>query len=187
VCNDTIVNRFYSNVGTSDRLGVDVAWQWTPVDWMTARLNAVVFNYWLKGEYEVEGNIFRVNNSALQYTANPSLTLRAPYDTDVQIGVNILSERVTAQGEDSRFYTPFLSVRKSFLQDRMSIQAIWKYIDLGVLNSHEQRITNRGEDFFTSVSYIYETDVVLVNLTYNINKFISPNSFKESEMLEREF
>jgi hypothetical protein len=95
---------------------------------------------------------------------------------------------VTAQGEDSRFYTPSLSFQKSWLADRLSLNVIWQNIDLGLLKTNEQRITTfRPGDFFTTTNYIQEVDLFILNLSYSINKPKNKSRFVKSEFGEKEF
>ena len=61
-------------------------------------------------------------------------------------------------------------------------------IDMGLLNSIEQRITTfRPEEFFTTTNYVYEVDVVTLNLSYSFNVRTDESGFIESEFGEREF
>ena len=174
-------------MGTGTSLGLEVNWNWRVTNWFDFTLGGVFYQYWLNGSYTVDGEAFEANADAFQFSTNPSLNFKLPADIRLQTGVNYLSKRVTAQGEDGAYYTPFLSLKKSFFDNRFSVQFQWLYIDLGLLNTHEQRITNRGEDFFTSVNYIYETDVLMLNLNYTFREGMKRTTFKESEILEREF
>lgn len=60
-------------------------------------------------------------------------------------------------------------------------------MDLGLLKSNEQRITTRGRDFYTTTNYIYEVDVFLINLSFNLNQLSKKVKFTESEFGEKEF
>ena len=53
--------------------------------------------------------------------------------------------------------------------------------------SNRQRITTWGKDFYTTTNYIYETDILLVNLTFNLNKKQVKTKTPESEFGDREF
>jgi len=35
--------------------------------------------------------------------------------------------------------------------------------------SNGQRITTSGKDFYTTTNYIYKTDVLMLNLSFNLN------------------
>ena len=64
----------------------------------------------------------------------------------------------------------------------------WQNIDMGLLNTNEQRITTfRPNEFYTTTNYIYEIDVVTVNLTYTFKKGKNKSRFTESEFGKREF
>ena len=76
----------------------------------------------------------------------------------MQANLNYLSKRPTAQGEDSRYLIPNLSVKKTFLNKRLTASIQWQNIDLGMQETHRQRITSWGDNFYTTTNYIYETD-----------------------------
>jgi hypothetical protein len=68
----------------------------------------------------------------------------------------------------------------------MSLQ--WLNMDMGLINTNEQRITtSRENSFYTTTNYIYEVDIFLLNLSYNINRSKSSVKFIKSEFGEREF
>jgi hypothetical protein len=105
----------------------------------------------------------------------------------VQANVNYLSTKPTAQGEDSRFLSPNTSVKKTFNNGRYSIGLQWQNMNLGFMNSNQQRITTWGKDFYTTTNYIYETDVFLLNFSLNLNKLNSKTKLPVSELGEKEF
>ena len=106
----------------------------------------------------------------------------------LQFTFNYLSERITAQGEDSRFYSPNLTFQKLFLENRLKATLQWQNMDLGMLNTNEQRITTfRANEFFTTTNYIYEVDMVLLNLSYTFKNGKNKSKFIESEFGKREF
>ena len=55
------------------------------------------------------------------------------------------------------------------------------------MNSNQQRITTWGKDFYTTTNYIYETDVFLLNFSFNLNKLNSKAKLPSSELGEKEF
>ena len=55
------------------------------------------------------------------------------------------------------------------------------------MNSNQQRITTFGKDFYTTTNYTYETDVFLINFSFNLNKLSSKNKLPISEIGEKEF
>ena len=57
-----------------------------------------------------------------------------------------------------------------------------------MLNSNEQSITTlTTNEFFTSTNYIYEEDIVLLNLSYTFKNGKNKSKFIESEFGKREF
>ena len=117
--------------------------------------------------------------------ANSSFTLAPTWN--LSANVNYLSARPTAQGEDSRFLSPNLSLKKSLFGNLMTASVQWQNIDLGMNESNRQRITTWGEDFYTTTDYIYETDMILVNLSFNLNWKNSNTKLPQSEFGEKEF
>jgi hypothetical protein len=55
------------------------------------------------------------------------------------------------------------------------------------MGSNQQRITTFGTDFYTTTNYIYETNVLLLNFSYNFNKISNKNKMPTSEIGEKEF
>ena len=59
---------------------------------------------------------------------------------------------------------------------------------MGMLPTNEQRISTwREGSFYTTTNYVYEVDMILVNLSFLINKVKSKATFIESEFGENEF
>jgi ferric enterobactin receptor len=53
--------------------------------------------------------------------------------------------------------------------------------------TQRQRITTSGRDFYTTTNYIYETDVFLINLSYNLNRLSGKSKLPNSEIGDKEF
>jgi hypothetical protein len=95
---------------------------------------------------------------------------------------------VTAQGEDSRFYSPNLTLTKRFWNNQLTASLQWKNIDMGLMNTNEQRITtSRPDEFYTTTNYVYEVDMILLSLSYNFNNRKNRAKFIDSEFGKREF
>jgi ferric enterobactin receptor len=105
----------------------------------------------------------------------------------LQAGVNYIHARPTAQGEDSRFLVPATSVKKLSLMAGVSLGLQWQNMNLGFMNANQQRITTSGKNFYTTTNYIYETDVLLLNFSFNLNKLNSKAKMPNSEIGEKEF
>ena len=101
---------------------------------------------------------------------------------------NYLSDRVTAQGTDSRFYSSNLTFQKSFFDKRLTATLQWQNIDMGLFDANEQSITTfRPNDFFTTTKYVYEVDMIILNLSYTFKNGSNKSKFIDSEFGEREF
>lgn len=190
---DSIINRVYANVGRSNAVGLEVGATLKPTKNWTNFIGANVFYYNVKGLLNfrhrdgVERN-YDVNNQSSIYSLNLNSTYTFWQNASVQFTFNYLSNRATALGEDSRFYSPNLTFRKRFLDDKLTATLQWQNIDMGVLNTNEQRITTaRENEFFTTTNYVYEVDVITLNLSYTFNAAKNKSKFIESEFGKREF
>jgi hypothetical protein len=204
VFNDTILNRIYSNVGRGRSFGLEAGLELNPTDKWQIYAGGNLYNYHIEGAFAGEP----VNSRAWIYSVNANTTYRFSPTFNVQWTLNYISDRVTAQGEDSRFLSPNLTVQKSFLDERLTATLQWLNMDLGLLPTNEQRISTwrgnhtRGDyaqgeaqpignrqngDFFTTTNYIYEVDMIMLNLSYRINQSSGKARFIKSEFGEKEF
>jgi iron complex outermembrane receptor protein len=184
VFNDTILNRIYSNVGTGKSTGIDLGAELYPANWWKFFAGFNTYYYSIKGSFDDRP----VNSSAWVYSFNLTSSFEVSPTVSIQASFNYLSKRVTAQGEDGRFYNPNLSVKKSWLDSRLTASLLWQNIDMGLLKSNEQRITTfREGEFFTTTNYIYEVDVIVLNLSYTLNSSKNRTKFVKSEFGEKEF
>ncbi len=182
---DTVLNRIYTNAGRARRIGLEAGLDVKPLSWWSLYLGGNVYDYQITGS--LFNNSVTVNNGSLVYSLNVNTSFRISPTVQLQANFNYLSRRATAQGEDSRFYSPNLSLRKTFLDGKLAATLQWQHVDLGLLQSNEQRITTRGRDFYTTTNYIYEVDVFMLNLSYTLNQPARKVKFTESEFGEKEF
>jgi len=184
VYNDTILNRIYSNVGTGKSTGVDMGTELYPASWWKLFAGFNLYYYSIQGSFDNKP----IDNSSWVYSFNLNSTFDLSKTLSVQASFNYLSDRVTAQGSDSRFYSPNLSFKKSWLDNRLTANLVWQNIDMGLLKTNEQRITTfREGEFYTSTNYIYEVDVIVLNLSYTLNRSKNKAKFVKSEFGEKEF
>ncbi|MEH6307643.1 TonB-dependent receptor [Olivibacter sp. CPCC 100613] len=185
VYTDTILNRIYTNAGKAYSYGLE------------AGINAQATKRWQfyvganLYKYQIKGSLFdeevHVENSDWVYTINFNTNYQINSTLNVQGNLNYLSARPTAQGKDSRFVTPNLALKKTFMDGRFSAQLQWQNIDMGFINANEQRITTVGTDFYTTTNYIYEKDILLLNLSFQLNKLKNKLKLPESEFGNKEF
>jgi outer membrane receptor protein involved in Fe transport len=185
VFNDTILNRVFTNAGRATQIGFE------------ANLNARITPWWqtvLGGNvyrYRIEGQIFSgtvpVDNASWVYSINALQTFHFTASTTLQLTVNYLSARATAQGEDGAFLTPHLSLKHVGKSKRWTWQFQWQNIDMGMERSNRQRITTFGPDFFTTTLYNYEPDQLQVSMSFNLNRKNRKILLPVSEMVEKEF
>ena len=129
-----------------------------------------------------------MDSDATIYSFNLNSTYKLWKNASVQFTFNYLSKTNTAQGQDSRFYSPNLTFRKSFWDNKLTATLQWQHIDMGLLKTNEQRITTfKTGEFYTTTNYVYEVDMILLNLSYTFNKSKNKSKFIESEFGKREF
>lgn len=184
VYNDTILNRIYSNVGTGKSTGIDLGAELFPASWWKIFGGFNLYYYSIKGSFDNKP----INTSSWVHSININTTFTLPSSWSIQGNLNYLSQRVTAQGEDSRFYTPSIVIKKTWLDSRLSANLVWQNIDMGLLKTNEQRITTYREgEFFTTTNYIQEVDMIILNLSYTLNRSKNKAKFVKSEFGEKEF
>ncbi|MDX1769120.1 MAG: TonB-dependent receptor [Arenibacter troitsensis] len=190
---DSIINRVYSNVGKSNAVGLEIGAQLKPSQNWSNYIGANIYSYDIEGAF-----VFRhrdgitrnydVNSSATIYSFNLNSTYSFWENASLQFTFNYLSETNTAQGEDSRFYSPNLSFRKSFIDNKLTATLQWQNIDMGLLDTNEQRITTyKANEFYTTTNYRYEVDMISINLSYTFNAIKNKAKFIESEFGKKEF
>ena len=184
VYSDNILNRIYSNVGNAKTFGIEFGTQLKLTAKSDAFIGGNVYHYDLKGSFDNNP----VNTNTTVYSFNANTNYRFWENATLQFSINYISDRVTAQGEDSRYYTPNLSIQKSFLNDKLKATLQWLNIDMGLLDTNEQRITTwRENEFYTTTNYIYEVDMIILNLSYIFQNGKNRSKFIESEFGKREF
>lgn len=184
IYNDTILNRIYSNVGNAKAIGLEVGAEIKPTKKWSNFIGANIYNYSIDGSFDNRV----IDTDATIYSINLNSTWRFWDNASLQFTFNYLSDRNTAQGEDSRFYSPNLTFQKSFMDNRLTATLQWQNIDLGLLDTNEQRITTfRQNEFFTTTNYIYEVDMIILNLSYTFKKGSNKSKFIDSEFGKKEF
>ncbi|MBP8067575.1 MAG: TonB-dependent receptor [Pedobacter sp.] len=184
---DTILNRVFTNAEKARTIGFEFGTTLQPLKWWNLYLGTNIYNYKIDGNLTILGASSIVNNSNWVYSINANTTFKLNSSWSVQGNVNYLSKRPTAQGEDSPFLVPNTSLKKTFMKGLFSATLQWQNMDLGFMGSQQQRITTMGKDFFTTTNYIYETDVFLLNFSFNLNKLTSKTKLPNSEFGDKEF
>ncbi|MGJ8743119.1 outer membrane beta-barrel protein [Polaribacter sp.] len=189
---DSVINRVYSNVGKSNAIGLEVGATIKPTHNWTNSIGANVYNYAIDGVLNfkhrdgVERN-YNIDSKSTIYSFNVNSTYSFWENASLQFTFNYLSDRNTAMGEDSRFYSPNLTFRKKFMDDKLTATLQWQNMDMGLLNTNEQRITTSGANFYTTTNYRYEVDMVSLNLSYTFNAAKNKSKFIDSEFGKKEF
>ncbi len=182
---DTVLNRVFTNATKGKRLGLELGANYSPVKWTQLYLGTNFYKSTLNGVILDYPN--NVENSAWVYSINANANFQVAPTFSIQGNVNYLSDRPTVQGTDSRFLSPNTSFKKTFMDGRLTALLQWQNMDMGLLKSNEQRITTSGPDFYTTTNYIYEVDVFMLNLSFNLNKLTKKLKLPNSEFGEKEF
>jgi len=188
VFNDSILYRVYTNVEHGRAYGLDWGADLHPLSWWDLFVGGNINKQSFQGDLKIlDDAAFAVDNSRWVYSVNFNSTVHFTSSFSLNANVNYLSKRPTPQGEDSRYLIPNLSLKKTFLDKRLTATVQWQNIDLGMHESHRQRITTWGDDFYTTTNYIYETDFVMLNLSYNFNWKNGKAKLPSTEFGEKEF
>ena len=182
---DTILNRVFTNAAKGRRLGLETGANYSPAKWSQLYLGANLYKSSISGVILNYPN--SIENSGWVYSINANANFQLTPSFSMQGNVNYLSQRPTVQGEDSRFLSPNTSLKKTFMDGRLTALVQWQNMDLGLLKTNEQRITTSGPDFYTTTNYIYEVDVIMLNLSFNLNKLTKKLKLPTSEFGEKEF
>jgi ferric enterobactin receptor len=187
VYSETILNRLFTNADKARLIGLEIGTTYKPINWFSTYIGANLYNYKITSGSKIAELGTTGSNSDFVYSLNMNSTFDLGKDWILQANINYLSSKPTAQGEDSGFLSPNTSVKKSFMNGKITIGLQWQNMDLGFMNSNQQRITTSDPDFYTTTNYIYETDVFLLNFSYNLNKLNSKTKLPSSELGEKEF
>ena len=184
---DTILNRVFTNADRARSIGLEAGTNLQPFKWWSVYVGGNVYNYKINGNLNILCVSSGVYNANWVYSVNANNNFKLSATWNLQGNVNYLSRRPTAQGQDSRFLVPNASLKKSFSNGRFAATLQWQNIDLGWHQSNRQRITTQGRDFYTTTNYIYETNVLLLSFSFNLNKLTSKAKLPNSEFGDKEF
>jgi ferric enterobactin receptor len=187
VYNDSILNRLFTNAGQARSIGFELGVNLQLNPRRSFYWGGNVYNYKINGDLLILGITTPIHNQSWVYSINGNTNFQFGNNWSIRENVNYLSKRSTAQGQDSRFLSPNLSLKKSFMNNMFTANLQWQNIGLGMKESNRKRITTSGIDFYTTTNYIYETDVIMLNLSFNLNKFTSKSKLPKSEFGEKEF
>lgn len=182
---DTILRRVFTNADYASRYGMEVGGEGKVWPWLKLNGGLNLYNYKIGGQ--VLNDLESRTNQDWVYSLNASVQADLPKNWSTGLQVNYLSERPTVQGKDSRFLTPHFNLSKAFLRGALTAQFQWQFIELGEWGVNEQRISTYSHDFYTTTNYIYEKNVLLLNLNLNLHKLNQVLKLPKSEFGEKEF
>lgn len=185
VFNDTILNRVFTNAGRATQVGIETNYVHQINKVWSSSVGGNIY------KYDIEGAIFNntilIKNSSWVYSINATESFSFQKNWLIQLSINYLSERATAQGEDSRFLTPHVTVKKTSADKRWNAQLQWLNVDPGFKQSNRQRITTYGNDFYSTTNYIYEVNQIQFSVGYNLTRKNRKINLPTSEIGEKEF
>ena len=185
VYNDTILNRVFTNASKALQIGMEVNVTNSITPYWQSLMSGNLYRY------KIDGTIFdgavNVSNASIIYSINSTQSIKIQKGLALQLSINYLSNRITAQGEDGAFLTPHLSLKKTTQDQRWTFQMQWLNIDMGSKIANRQRITTRGSNFYTTTNYIYETDQLQFSLSFNMSKRNRKITLPVSDIAEKEF
>ena len=185
VYNDTILNRVFTNASRALQIGMEVNVTNSITPYWQSLISGNIYHY------KIDGTIFdgavNVSNASIIYSINSTQSIKIQKGLALQLSINYLSNRITAQGEDGAFVTPHLSLKKTTQDQRWTFQMQWLNIDMGSKIANRQRITTRGSNFYTTTNYIYETDQLQFSLSFNMSKRNRKIILPVSDIAEKEF
>ena len=185
IFNDTILGRLFTNAGLATQSGLELGLNYRVARIWQINIGGNAYKYNIQGQL-FNGSV-SVDNSSWVYSLNAIQTLSLKNNWSVQLSMNYLSLRATAQGEDGAFFTPNMALRKVTKDNRWNFQLQWLFMDAGLGISNTQRITTRGQYFFTTTNYIYEPDQVQLSMGFNLTRKNRKITLPQSEMVEKEF
>ena len=185
IYNDTILNRIYTNAGKANQWGTEAGITAKPAKWLQLYIGGNVYDYHISGV--LFNNAIDFSNHGWVYSFNANLGFTFSSTVTMQLSTNYTSRIITAQGTNSSFFSPNLSLRKTFLQGRLNSTLQWQNIDLGTHVSNRQRITTSGYHFYTTTNYIVEPDLFLFNLGLTLKQNNKKIKLPASEFGEKEF
>lgn len=128
-----------------------------------------------------------MNSNNWVYSINSNINYQITPTLNSQFNISYLSAKNTAQGIDSRFYQPNISVKKTLLDNKISLTMQWQNVAFGNMKVNEQSITTYGSSFYTSTNYVQERNIFLINISYFFNKVEKKTKLPSSEFGEKEF
>jgi len=182
---DTILNRVFTNADYANRWGTEIGGEGKLLSWLKVNGGLNLYRYKISGQVLTYSEIR--SNSDWVYTFNAGLQAELIKNWSTGLQVNYLSEKPTVQGKDSRFLAPHFNLSKAFLNGAIKAQLQWQFIELGKWGVNEQRITTSSNDFFTTTNYIYEKNILMLNLNFNLHKLNQLSRLPKSEFGEKEF
>ncbi|MGO3654124.1 MAG: TonB-dependent receptor [Sphingobacterium sp.] len=182
---DTILRRVFTNADHASRYGVELGGEDKPLSWLNVNGGLNLYNYKISGQV-LDYHETRTNQDWV-YSINAGVQANLPKNWSTGVQINYLSERPTVQGLDSKFVTPHFNLSKVFLKGAITAQLQWQFIELGEWGVNEQRITTFSDNFHTTTNYIYEKNVFLINLNFNLHQLSPILKLPKSEFGEKEF
>src|SRR5690606_13633701 len=113
-----ILNRVFTNAEAASSVGLEAGLSLEPAKWWSLYAGGNIYKYNIKGDLSILGEKMSADNARWVHSINANTNFKLGANWSVQGNVSYLSARPTAQGEDSRFLVPNVSLKKTFLDGR---------------------------------------------------------------------
>ena len=117
VYNDTILNRIYSNVGNAKVIGRENGGEYNLGKKLKIFYSTSFYYYIIKGSFDDH----IINTDDYVYSLNLNSTYNFSNSSFVQLNFNYLSNKITAQGKDSEYYSPNLIFVRRFWDNQLTV------------------------------------------------------------------
>lgn len=185
VYNDTILNRIYTNAGKAQLLGSEIGFTYSPFKKLKIFVGGNIYSLSINGT--LFNNSVAINSTGMVYSINSNISYQVNPSTSAQFNLSYLSSKNTAQGIDSKLYQPNVAIKKSILANKLYLTLQWQNLALSNMKVNEQSIATSGTHFYTRTNYIQETNILLLNLSYNFRSTEKKPKLPNSEFGEKEF
>jgi outer membrane receptor protein involved in Fe transport len=153
----------FENINNDYSLGSELMVNVSPAKWFDLSVSGNLFHY------RIEGNVADsdIDSESLNWNGNLNATFNLPNDFRVQANGRYNGPTVRAQGESKGFFMSSLALRKDFFNRQFSVTASIR----DIFGTARWESISSGPGFTSNDTFIGESQVVTLNLTYIINNY----------------
>jgi outer membrane receptor protein involved in Fe transport len=153
--------RFPVNLAVQDAYGLEFNLNLKPLSWYSLNLNANLYNAITTGSYE--GVDYGNTNLTTQGRLMNRFTF---WNSDLQLSLNFMGPRTTAQGRTLGIYTADLGWSKDVLKDNATITLSVR----DLFNTRKRRGYTNGENFNSYGEFQWRQRQLMLTFTYRLNQ-----------------